>query len=73
MAEKDRDKYAEFWKIFGRVLKEGVIDAPDHKEDLTRLFRFASTHEESDEQNVALKDYVERMQDDQKAILLCDS
>lgn len=68
MSEKDQDKYAEFWKIFGKVLKEGVIDAPEHKEDLSNLFRFASTHEDSEEQKVSLKDYVERMQEGQKNI-----
>lgn len=68
MAKKDRDKYLKFWGIFGKVLKEGVIEVSDYKEDLTGLFRFASTHEASDEQNVSLKDYVERMQDGQKAI-----
>jgi molecular chaperone HtpG len=68
MAKKDEEKYAEFWKIFGKVLKEGVIDAPDHKEDLSNLFRFSSTHEDSEDQKVSLKDYVERMQEGQKAI-----
>lgn len=68
MSEKDQDKYAEFWKIFGKVLKEGVIDAPEHKEELSHLFRFASTHEDSEEQKVSLKDYVERMQEGQKNI-----
>ncbi|MBL1141266.1 MAG: molecular chaperone HtpG [Proteobacteria bacterium] len=68
MAEKDHDKYAEFWKIFGKVLKEGVIDAPEYKDDLSSLFRFASTHEDIEEQKVSLKDYAERMQEGQKAI-----
>ncbi|MEM6998388.1 MAG: molecular chaperone HtpG [Pseudomonadota bacterium] len=68
MSEKDQDKYAEFWKIFGKVLKEGVIDAPEHKEELSNLFRFSSTHEDSEDQTISLKDYVERMQDGQKAI-----
>ncbi len=68
MSEKDQDKYAEFWKIFGKVLKEGVIDAPEHKEELSNLFRFASTHEDTEEQKVSMKDYVERMQEGQKAI-----
>lgn len=69
IAKKDEEKYAEFWKIFGKVLKEGVvIDAPDHKEDLSNLFRFASTHEDTEDQKVSLKDYVERMQEGQKAI-----
>jgi molecular chaperone HtpG len=68
MSEKDRDKYAEFWKIFGKVLKEGVIDAPEYKDDLSNLFRFSSTHEDTEDQKVSLKDYVERMQEGQKAI-----
>lgn len=68
MSEKDQDKYAEFWKIFGKVLKEGVIDAPEHKDELSSLFRFSSTHEDTEEQKVSLKDYVERMQEGQKAI-----
>lgn len=68
MSEKDQDKYAEFWKIFGKVLKEGVIDAPDYKDDLSNLFRFASTNEDTEEQKVSLKGYVERMQEGQKAI-----
>ena len=68
MAEKEADKYAEFWKIFGKVLKEGVIDAPDYKDDLSSLFRFASTHEDTEDQKVSLKEYVERMQEGQKAI-----
>ena len=68
MAEKEPDKYAEFWKIFGKVLKEGVIDAPDNREDLSSLFRFTSTHEDTEEQKISLKDYVGRMQEGQKAI-----
>jgi molecular chaperone HtpG len=68
MSEKDQDKYAEFWKIFGKVLKEGVIDAPEHKDDLSNLFRFASTHEDTEDQKISLKEYVERMQEGQKAI-----
>jgi molecular chaperone HtpG len=68
MSEKDTDKYAEFWKVFGKVIKEGVIDAPEYKDDLSNLFRFSSTHEDTEEQNVSLKDYVERMQEGQKAI-----
>jgi len=68
MAEKDQDKYVEFWKTFGKVLKEGVIDGQDFKDDLSNLFRFASTHEETEDQKVSFKDYVERMQEGQKAI-----
>ena len=68
LAEKDQEKYAEFWQIFGKVLKEGVVEASDQKAELAALFRFASTHEETDEQRVSFKDYIGRMAKDQKAI-----
>lgn len=68
LAEKEQEKYAEFWKIFGKVLKEGVVDTPDQKAELAGLFRFASSHEETDEQKVSFKDYIGRMSKDQQAI-----
>ena len=68
LAEKEQEKYAEFWQIFGKVLKEGVVEATDQKTELAALFRFASTHEETDEQRVSFKDYIGRMAKDQKAI-----
>ncbi len=68
MAKDEPEKYREFWKEFGRVLKEGVIDDPERREDLARLYRFSSTHEDGPEQTVSLEDYVSRMQPDQKAI-----
>ena len=68
MAEKESEKYSKFWKIFGRVLKEGIIDEPDKREEIARLFRFSSTFNDKDEQTVSLDDYVARMKQDQKAI-----
>ncbi|OGT31679.1 MAG: molecular chaperone HtpG [Gammaproteobacteria bacterium RBG_16_51_14] len=68
MADRDAEKYAGFWNEFGRVLKEGVIEAKDDKEEIARLFRFASTHDDSDKQAVSLMNYMERMQQGQKAI-----
>jgi molecular chaperone HtpG len=68
MAEKEADKYAEFWKTFGKVLKEGVVEGDEYKEDLSNLFRFSSTHDDSQAQKVSIKDYIDRMQEGQKAI-----
>ena len=68
MAKKDKEKYAGFWKEFGRVMKEGIIDEPDRREDLAKLFRFSSTHDESGEETVSLQDYGGRMKEGQKAI-----
>ncbi len=68
LSKKEPEKYADFWKEFGRVIKEGVIDEPEKREDIAKLFRFASTHTDTEEQNTSLEDYVSRMKDDQKAI-----
>jgi len=68
MAKKEPEKYATCWKEFGRVLKEGVIEETDRKEDLASLFRFSSTHGDKEEQTVSLADYIERMPEDQETI-----
>ncbi len=68
MAKDEPEKYATCWKEFGRVLKEGVIEETDKKEDLASLFRFSSTHDDKEEQTVSLADYIERMPEDQESI-----
>jgi molecular chaperone HtpG len=69
IADKDPEKYVRFWSEFGRVLKEGVIEEQDERrEDLAKLFRFASTHEDKQEQTVSLEDYLSRMKNNQKAV-----
>ncbi|HKK16476.1 MAG TPA: molecular chaperone HtpG, partial [Gammaproteobacteria bacterium] len=68
MADKEPEKYQRFWNEFGRVLKEGVIDEPDKRDEIAGLFRFASTHTDKPEQTVSLADYIRRMQPDQKAV-----
>ncbi len=68
MAEKEPEKYADFWKIFGKVLKEGVIEGQEYQEELANLFRFASTQDDAEEQNVSLQQYVSRMKEGQQAI-----
>jgi molecular chaperone HtpG len=68
MSKKEPEQYQKFWKEFGRVLKEGIIDEPDKREEIAQLFRFASTYEDKEDQTVSLDDYVSRMNEDQKAI-----
>jgi len=67
-ASKKPEKFANFWKEFGKIIKEGVVDDHENKEKVAELLRFASTHNDDDTQNVSLDDYIERMQDDQKEI-----
>ncbi|PHO21032.1 molecular chaperone HtpG [Aggregatibacter actinomycetemcomitans] len=68
LAKDDAEKYQQFWKEFGLVLKEGPAEDFANKETIAKLLRFASTHNDSSEQNVSLEDYVSRMKDRQKAI-----
>jgi molecular chaperone HtpG len=67
--EQDKkDKYATFWTEFGQVLKEGVGEDAANKDRLAKLLRFASTHNDTEEQTVALADYVARMKEGQDKI-----
>lgn len=68
LAQDDGEKYAGFWKEFGLVLKEGVGEDFAHREQIAKLYRFASTNSESSEQNVSFSDYIARMKEGQKAI-----
>ncbi|SJN53266.1 Chaperone protein HtpG [Vibrio ruber DSM 16370] len=64
----DEEKYQTFWKEFGLVMKEGPAEDFSNREKIAGLLRFASTHTDSSEQNVALKAYVERMKEGQDKI-----
>ena len=67
-AKKDPESYQAFWNEFGQVLKEGVAEDFANKEQIAGLLRFASTHNDSEEQSVSLADYIERMKPDQEKI-----
>jgi molecular chaperone HtpG len=68
LAANKPEEYAEFWKTFGVVLKEGIIDDPGQKERIAKLLRFHSTAATGDAADVTLEQYVSRMKTDQKAI-----
>ena len=68
LAKEDAEKYQQFWKEFGLVLKEGPAEDFGNKEAIAKLLRFASTYNDSSEQSVSLEDYVARMKEGQKAI-----
>ena len=68
LAENSKDKYAGFWKEFGRVLKEGVGEDFANRERIAKLLRFSSAHSDGEEQGVALADYVSRMKEGQDRI-----
>jgi molecular chaperone HtpG len=68
LAANQPEKYATFWKTFGRVLKEGIPEDMANRERIAKVLRFASTEVGTDEQTVSLKDYVARMKEGQEAI-----
>jgi molecular chaperone HtpG len=68
LAQNQADKYVTFWKEFGRVLKEGIIEESGNREKLARLLRFASTQTDSADQTVSLPDYLARAKPSQDAI-----
>ncbi len=68
LAQNEPEKYSQFWKEFGQVMKEGVGEDYSNKERIAKLLRFASTQLDTPEQAVSLSDYVARMKEGQDKI-----
>jgi len=66
---KDRsenaEEYATFWSAFGAVIKEGLYEDFERRDDILEIARFRSTAVDG---LVSLKDYVGRMKEGQDAI-----
>ncbi len=67
-AEKEPEKYATFWKEFGAVLKEGIVEDFGNRDDIARLARFTTTQSAGEEADVTFGDYVGRMKEGQEKI-----
>lgn len=68
LAKNDSEKYGKFWGEFGRVLKEGPAEDFANRERIAALLRFASTHNDTEDQTVSLDDYAGRMKEGQDKI-----
>ncbi|MET9000399.1 molecular chaperone HtpG [Amycolatopsis sp. Hca4] len=66
MMTADAEKYATFWREFGRAVKEGLLDDFENREAILEISSFASTHDS--EKPTSLRDYVSRMKDGQEHI-----
>ncbi len=64
----DKEQYPTFWREFGQVFKEGLVEDHANKDKLAHLLRFATTHNGNDTQDQSLDDYVERAADGQDRI-----
>src|SRR6202142_1459103 len=61
----DADDYGKFWENFGPIMKEGLGEDSEHRNEILPLMRF---HSSTQEKIVSLADYVSRMQPGQEAI-----
>lgn len=66
LTESEPEKFATFYKEFGRVIKEGIGEDRANKENIAKLLRFAST--ENDDEVVSFADYIGRMKEGQENI-----
>ncbi|BCX79476.1 molecular chaperone HtpG [Campylobacter sp. 19-13652] len=65
LKQSDKDKYLEFYKLFGKVLKEGLYGWGGEKESLLDLVMFKSTTRDG---LISLKEYKDAMKEGQKSI-----
>ncbi|MCG6935639.1 MAG: molecular chaperone HtpG [Proteobacteria bacterium] len=68
MAKNEAEEYREFWQTFGGIIKEGPAEDFGNREKIAKLLRFASTHNDSEVQDVSLDDYLGRVQPGQDKI-----
>ncbi|MEA5363303.1 molecular chaperone HtpG [Amycolatopsis sp., V23-08] len=66
MMSSDADKYATFWREFGRAVKEGLLDDFENREAILEISSFPSTHDA--EKPTSLREYVERMKEGQEHV-----
>ncbi|WP_149562314.1 molecular chaperone HtpG [Streptomyces cacaoi] len=66
MQSSEPERYATFWREFGSVLKEGLLNDFENRDTLLGVASFASTHDK--EEPTTLAQYVERMKDGQEHI-----
>jgi molecular chaperone HtpG len=66
LADKEADAYAKIWDTFGAVLKEGVYEDFERRDDLLKLARFKTTSAAAGWRS--LKDYAAALKPSQTAI-----
>jgi molecular chaperone HtpG len=53
LAEAEPEKYAKVWEHFGAVIKEGLYEDPERRDNLFKIARFASTKHPSGDRTLA--------------------
>jgi molecular chaperone HtpG len=65
---EDKEKYATFWREFGPLLKEGLVEDLPNRDRLAKLLRFSTTKTTGSEQVRALAEYSSEAKPEQQAI-----
>lgn len=65
LMKKDKEKYEKFFKIFGKVIKEGLYGFSAEREKLLKLMLFKNMNSDK---VITLSEYKENMQEGQKEI-----
>ena len=65
VSEKNKEGYNNFWKEYGAVLKEGLYEDAERKDNLLDLCRFSTNESEN---TISLAEYLEKMPETQKDI-----
>lgn len=65
LMNKDKEKYENFFVIFGKVLKEGLYGFSSERDKLLNLMLFKSLNENK---LISLKEYKEKIKEEQKEI-----
>jgi molecular chaperone HtpG len=65
LSDKEPEKFEAFWTEFGAVVKEGLYEDPEAKDNILPIARFQSTRSS---EVTTLAAYIERMKDGQKTI-----
>ncbi len=63
---KDLDGYMKFWENFGSVVKEGLCDGYEPRDEIIEICRFRTT--KSGDKTITLKEYKDNMKEGQNAI-----
>ncbi len=64
----DQDKYVTFWREFGALLKEGLVEDFANRDRLAKLLRFSTTKTAGDAQVRSLADYLGDAKPEQQAL-----
>ncbi len=66
LAENESDTFAKFWNLFGPILKEGIYEDWERREQLLKLARFQTTAVDAATRTIG--DYVADMKEGQSSI-----